>query len=82
MVDGWCWRHTMGYGALGLQRGDHRAGGVHLDLSCSPADFDSEVARIVAAGAVLQREVRSESYGSIANLADSDGNLFDLCAYV
>jgi predicted enzyme related to lactoylglutathione lyase len=39
------------------------------------------VARVVALGATLERPVRREPYGSIANLADPDGNLFDVVAY-
>jgi predicted enzyme related to lactoylglutathione lyase len=66
---------------LGIQRGNHWPGGVHLDLACDPAEFDAEVARVVALGATLERPVRREPYGSIANLADPDGNLFDVVAY-
>lgn len=66
---------------LGLQRGTHRAGGVHLDLRCSDAEFDPETARLVAAGAILLSRPRAEPYGRIANLADPDGNAFDLCSY-
>ena len=66
---------------LGFQKGDHRAGGVHLDLVCDVADFDDEVARLLALGATAERPPRSEPYGKIANLADPDGNLFDLNSY-
>ncbi len=66
---------------IGVQRGVHRRGGVHLDLACSPATFDGEVARLLRAGAVDLGPPRHESYGSIVNLADPDGNTFDLCAY-
>jgi predicted enzyme related to lactoylglutathione lyase len=66
---------------IGLQRGEHRSGGVHLDLTCKRDELEAEVARLVALGAALLRPVRHESYGTIANLADLDGNLFDLCAY-
>lgn len=66
---------------LGFQRGTHRPGGVHLDLACDPDDFDAEVTRLVGLGARLVSPVRREPYGSIANLADPDGNPFDLCAY-
>jgi len=66
---------------LGLQRGAHRSGGVHLDLACSVAEFDAEVARLVALGATLIAPTRTEPYGRIANLMDPDGNLLDLCAY-
>lgn len=66
---------------IGLQRGAPRPGSVHLDLACDLAQFDAELERIVAAGAVLRSPVRSEPYGRIANLADPEGNLFDLCAY-
>ena len=66
---------------LGFQRGVHRPGGIHLDLACDPTVFAAEVERLVALGASLVRPVRVEPYGSIANLADPDGNPFDLCAY-
>ena len=66
---------------IGLQRGAHRPGCIHLDLACNPEEFDAEVKRLVELGARLVRPARRESYGSIANLADPDGNLFDLCAY-
>ncbi len=66
---------------IGLQRGGHVAGGLHLDLACHPDEFDAEVARLLALGASQCRPLRVEPYGSIANLADPDGNLFDLCAY-
>lgn len=66
---------------LGLQRGAMRPGSVHLDLTCSVAEFDAELVRLQAFGGALVGQARQESYGSIANLADPDGNLFDLCAY-
>lgn len=66
---------------LGLQRGPHRPGGAHLDLACDRSEFDAEVARLGGLGARLLHPVRREPYGAIANLADPDGNLFDLCAY-
>ena len=66
---------------LGLQRGTHRRGGVHLDLVCSPADFDDELVRVTGLGARPVEPPRREPYGRIANLADPDGNPFDLCAY-
>lgn len=66
---------------IGLQRGTHRPGGTHLDLACDPADFDDEVARLLALGATLIAPARREPYGSIVNLADPDGNAFDLNAY-
>jgi len=66
---------------IGLQRGVHRPGGVHLDLVCRPDEFTGEVARLVALGAGLVQPPRHEPYGSIANLVDPDGNQFDLCAY-
>jgi predicted enzyme related to lactoylglutathione lyase len=72
---------------LGIQRttqesSDARAHSrVHLDLACAPASFAAERARILALGATETRAPREEPYGSIANLADPDGNLFDLCAY-
>lgn len=66
---------------IGLQRGDHVDGGVHLDLWCAEECFEQEVHRLVGAGASLRRPARAEPYGAIANLADPDGNAFDLCAY-
>lgn len=65
---------------IGIQRGEVRAGGVHLDLACAPADFESELDRLVDAGAELI-DHRTEPYGSIANLRDPAGHVFDLCAY-
>jgi predicted enzyme related to lactoylglutathione lyase len=67
---------------IGLQKGPARPGTVHLDLACEPSDFDAEVARLLALGAALVVAPRHESYGSIVNLRDPDGNAFDLCAYV
>ena len=54
----------------------------HLDLKCTPAEFNAEVDRVVALGATELRPRRTEYYGSIATLADPEGNLFDICAYV
>ena len=54
----------------------------HLDLKCSPEEFHAEVDRVVALGATELRPRRTEYYGSIATLADPEGNLFDICAYV
>lgn len=67
---------------IGVQSGVARPGSMHLDLECSPDEFESEVGRIVALGARRLGPARHESYGSIVNLADPDGNPFDLCAYV
>ncbi len=66
---------------MGLQRGAHRPGGTHLDLACAVDEFDAERARLLDLGAVELRPPRVEPYGAIANLADPDGNPFDLCAY-
>jgi predicted enzyme related to lactoylglutathione lyase len=66
---------------LGVQSGVPRPGSMHLDLVCENADFDAELARVVRLGAVQLGPRRVEPYGSIANLADPDGNPFDLCAY-
>jgi predicted enzyme related to lactoylglutathione lyase len=66
---------------VGIQRGATVPGSMHLDLACEPASFATEVERLVAAGATAVAPVRVEPYGSIANLADPDGNAFDLCAY-
>ena len=67
---------------MGFQRGISGVGAIHLDLACTPADFDAERERLLEIGARETRPPRTEPYGRIANLADSDGNLFDLCAYV
>lgn len=67
---------------MGFQRGEHVAGSIHIDLSCSTSDFSNERERMLQLSAVETRPMRSESYGLIANFADPDGNLFDLCAYV
>ncbi len=67
---------------LGLQRGVISPGSIHLDLACPPADFDLELERLTALGAVAVGDARREPYGSIVNLRDPDGNPFDLCAYV
>jgi len=67
---------------VGFQRGEHVDGSMHIDLSCSTHDFSNERERILRLGAVETRSMRSEPYGLIANFADLDGNLFDLCAYV
>lgn len=66
---------------LGFQRGLHRTGGTHLDIVCDLADFHTEHARLVALGARELGAARHEAYGSIVNLVDPDGNVFDLCAY-
>jgi predicted enzyme related to lactoylglutathione lyase len=66
---------------LGIQRGVTRPGSIHVDLECAPEEFDAELARLVALGAAVVSDPRHESYGSIVNLADPDGNPFDLCAY-
>jgi hypothetical protein len=66
---------------IGLQRGAHRPGGTHLDLACAPEEFEAERLRLIGLGATEPSAPRHESYGSIVNLADPDGNPFDLCAY-
>jgi len=73
---------ALGVRRIGLQRGSARPGTVHLDLSCGVGEFDAEVQRLLRLGATEVGAARNEPYGSIANLADPDGNLFDLCAYV
>ena len=67
---------------IGLQRGAHVPGSVHLDLACHPDEFEAELARLLTLGASECQPPRIEPYGKIANLADPDGNLFDLCAYM
>lgn len=66
---------------LGFQKGRFVAGGVHLDFSCELDEFETERDRILRLGATETRPPRVEPYGNIANFADPDGNLFDLCAY-
>jgi predicted enzyme related to lactoylglutathione lyase len=56
-------------------------GRMHLDLVCARIEFDTELDRLIALGATELRPRRNESYGSIATLADPEGNVFDLCAY-
>lgn len=76
-----CLADATGARRLGLQRGIVRPGGVHLDLRCAPVEFDTELERAARCGARLVTPVRVEPYGSIANLIDPDGYVFDLCAY-
>lgn len=66
---------------IGLQRGLAQRGGVHLDLACSITDFDSELLRLADLGARIDRPARHEPYGRIVNMADPEGNVFDLSAY-
>ena len=66
---------------IGLQRGATRQGSVHLDVACAPGAFEDELNRLSALGAASLSKPRREPYGAIANLADPDGNPFDLCAY-
>jgi len=73
---------TNGGRTIGFQRGEHVDGSIHIDLSCSTDDFPNERERILRLGAIETRPMRSEPYGLIANFADPDGNLFDLCAYI
>jgi predicted enzyme related to lactoylglutathione lyase len=65
-----------------VQRGSARPGTVHLDLVCGVAEFDEERRRLLDCGAAELTPARTVEYGCIANLADPDGNPFDLCAYV
>ena len=66
---------------IGIQRGSTAVGSAHLDLACEADEFDVELTRLVGLGAEVVELPRHEPYGSIANLADPDGNPFDLCAY-
>jgi Glyoxalase-like domain len=54
---------------------------LHLDLACEPDEFDGEMVRLIGLGARPLRAARRETYGSIATMADPEGNVFDLCAY-
>lgn len=74
--------HPQGGRTIGFQRGPHKPGSIHLDLSCSVEDFALERERMLQSGAKETRTMRTEPYGHIANFEDPDGNLFDLCAYV
>ena len=73
---------SLGGRTIGFQRGEHVGGSIHFDLSCSVSDFPTERERLIKLGATETRAMRNEPYGLIANFADLDGNLFDLCAYV
>ena len=73
--------NTNGDRTIGFQRGEHLDGSILIDLSCSTNDFANERERMMQLGAIETRPMRSEPYGLIANFADPDGNLFDLCAY-
>ena len=66
---------------IGLQRGESRSGGVHLDLACAVEEFEAERQRFLDLGCTETRPPRIEPYGAIANLVAPDGTLFDLCAY-
>ena len=46
-----------------------------------PAELPDELVRLRTLGAVELAPARLEPYGAIVNLADPDGNAFDLCAY-
>jgi predicted enzyme related to lactoylglutathione lyase len=54
---------------------------IHLDVVCDVPEFLDEVERLVTLGATRLRPDRQETYGSIATMADPEGNVFDLCAY-
>lgn len=73
---------AQGVRRIGIQRGSTRPGSMHLDLACAPHEFDAEFDRLVSLGASAVSSPRYEPYGSIVNLADPDGNAFDLCAYI
>jgi predicted enzyme related to lactoylglutathione lyase len=45
---------------------------VHVDLCVD--DIDTAVARALAEGATLERPIRAEPYGRLANLADPFGH--------
>ena len=69
---------------IGIQRlptPTFHPGRLHFDLAIEPDRLDAEVARLVALGATLLGPVREEPYGAIANLADPEGNRFDVCGY-
>ena len=52
---------------------------VHLDFIVP--DLDKKVASLIGLGASLDRDVRLQDYGKIANMADPFGNGFDLIEF-
>lgn len=52
---------------------------VHLDFVVQ--DLDAAVARLVSAGAVLERPVQQRRWGRMANMADPWGHGFDLLEF-
>ena len=52
---------------------------VHLDFIVP--DMDEGVARLIALGASLDRDIKLCEYGRIANMADPFGNGFDLIEF-
>jgi hypothetical protein len=72
---------SSGVRRIGVQRGIARPGSMHLDLACETDEFERERDRLISLGASEVCPPRHETYGSIVNLADPDGNPFDLCAY-
>jgi predicted enzyme related to lactoylglutathione lyase len=52
---------------------------VHLDFIV--ADLDAAVARLIALGGSLDREIGLRDYGRIAAMADPFGNGFDLIEF-
>lgn len=52
---------------------------VHLDFITD--DLDAMLERLLARGAVLDRDVKQRDYGRIANMADPFGNGFDLIEF-
>jgi predicted enzyme related to lactoylglutathione lyase len=52
---------------------------VHLDFIVP--DLDLAVARALASGASLDREIQTREYGRMANMADPFGNGFDLIEF-
>jgi predicted enzyme related to lactoylglutathione lyase len=52
---------------------------VHLDFIVP--DLDAAVARLLALGATLDRDIQTREYGRMANMADPFGNGFDLIEF-
>jgi predicted enzyme related to lactoylglutathione lyase len=52
---------------------------VHLDFIVP--DLDAAVARLLALGATLDRDIQMREYGRMANMADPFGNGFDLIEF-
>lgn len=52
---------------------------VHLDFIVG--DLDATISRLMVMGASLDRDIKIQEYGRIANMADPFGNGFDLMEF-